>query len=72
MACRVLRLTIDKKEHEANYDKRLNERGEEEDDAHVVAATLAAGAVLHLFFSLWAVFGDLGVAAAVHGCSKAE
>lgn len=39
--CRVLLLTIDQKEHKADYDERLNERREEEDNAHVVAAALA-------------------------------
>lgn len=38
---RVLLLAIDQKEHQADYDKRLNERGEEEDDAHIVATALA-------------------------------
>lgn len=62
---RVLGLPVDQKEHKAYYDKRLNKRGEEEDDAHVVATALALRVVLHLLLS-WTELFDLGIAAAIH------
>lgn len=63
----VRRLPVEQKEHQADNDQRLDERGEEEDDAHVVAAALVLGAVLHLFLRLLALLADLRVATAVHG-----
>ena len=65
---RVLRLTVDQKEHQADYDQGLNERREEEDNAHVVATALALRAVLRPLQGPWTALGHLGVAAAVHGC----
>lgn len=64
---RVLVLSIDKKEHQADNDEGLDERGEEEDDAHVVATAFALRVVLHLLLGLGAVLWDLGIAAGVHG-----
>lgn len=63
---RVLPVAVDQEEHQADDNEGLDEGGEEEDDAQVVAAALALGVVLHLLLHRRAVFGDIGVPA-VHG-----
>lgn len=65
---RVLGLAVDEEEHQADDDERLDERGEEEGDAHVVAA--APALVLHLPLPLGLqveLGGRASVLALVHG-----
>lgn len=64
--CRLLWLSIDEEEHQADDDQRLDQRGKQEDNPHVVAAALSLGLVWGLP-CLPAILG-LGVAGAVHGC----
>lgn len=66
LLCGLLRLPVDEEEHQADDDQRLDQRGEEEDDLHVVAAALPSGLVQRLP-RLLAELGP-GVAGAVHGC----
>lgn len=47
--CRLLWLSIDKEEHQADDDQRLDQRAKEEDDPHVVAAALPFGLVHRRF-----------------------
>lgn len=63
LLCRLLRLSIDEEEHQADDDQRLDQRGKEEDDPHVVATALSFGLVQGLPCLLCP-----GVAGAVHGC----
>lgn len=66
LLCRLLWLSIDEEEHQADDDQRLDQRGKEEDNPHVVATALSFGLVQGLP-CLQAKFGP-GVAGAVHGC----
>lgn len=63
---RLLWLPVDEEEHQADDDQRLDQRGKEEDDPHVVAAALP----FVLVQGLPCLRGKLGpgVAGAVHDC----
>lgn len=66
LLCRLLWLPVDEEEHQADDDQRLDQRGKEEDDPHVVAAALP----FVLVQGLPCLRGKLGpgVAGAVHDC----
>lgn len=70
LGCRVQGPPVDQEENETDDDERLDQRGEEEDNPHVVATALPSG-LLDLPPGLQAKLG-LGVTAFVHGCLASE